>query len=31
MFYCDVFGGRIYSGCITVMCFVVEYIVGVFL
>ena len=31
MFYCDVFGGRVYSGCCTVMCLVVEYIVGVLL
>ena len=31
MFYCDVFGGRVYSGCFTVMCLVVEYIVGVLL
>ena len=31
MFYCDVFGGRVYSGCSIVMCLVVEYIVGVLL
>ena len=31
MFYCDVFGGRVYSGYFTVMCLMVEYIVGVLL
>ena len=31
MFYCDVFGARAYSGCVIVMCLVVEIIVGVLL
>ena len=31
MFYCDVFGGRVYSGCFITMCLVVEIIVGVLL
>ena len=24
MFYCDMCGGRVYSGCFTVMCVVVK-------
>ena len=31
MFYYDVFGGRDNSGCFTVICVEVEYIVGVVL
>ena len=31
MLYCDGFGGRVYSGYFTVMCLMVEYIVGVLL
>ena len=31
MCYCDVFGGRDNSGCFTVICVVVEYIVDVLL